>query len=74
MKYTTVYTKEKTWYSVQVLELPWCISEWNTKVEAESNIKEAILLYLESMKEVVKHKRDDNKIILDSINIDYETV
>jgi len=34
-------------YTVFVPSLPGCISEGNTKEEAEDNIKEAIELYLE---------------------------
>ncbi len=75
MNYTLLYTKEDVWYSVSVLELPWCISEWDTKTEAKINIIEAIKLYLESMTDIAKDKAKNNKnFVIDSLKIDYETV
>ena len=38
-------------YTVMVPLLPGCISEGDTKKEALSNIREAIELYIESLKE-----------------------
>ena len=62
MNYTLLYTKEDVWYSVSVLELPWCIIE-------------AIKLYLESMTDIAKDKAKNNKnFVIDSLKIDYETV
>ncbi len=49
MTYTAIYTQEpEGWYTVEVLELPWCVSFWETMEEAEKMIKEAIILYKES--------------------------
>jgi predicted RNase H-like HicB family nuclease len=51
MDYTIKYTKEKDWgYTTQVLELPWCISYWIDKKDAQEMTKEAIKAYLESIK------------------------
>jgi predicted RNase H-like HicB family nuclease len=44
-------------YSVQCLELPQAISEGETKEEALGNIKEAIGLVLEHLKERERNKR-----------------
>ncbi|MGA2199509.1 MAG: type II toxin-antitoxin system HicB family antitoxin [Nitrososphaerales archaeon] len=44
-------------YSVQCLELPQAISEGETKEEALGNIKEAIGLVLEHLKERERDKR-----------------
>ncbi len=38
-------------YTVYVPSLPGCVSEGDTKEEALANIKEAIELYLESIRE-----------------------
>ena len=38
-------------FTVEVLDLPGCVSEGDTIQEAENNIKEAIGLYLETLKE-----------------------
>jgi predicted RNase H-like HicB family nuclease len=49
MTYTAIYTQEpEWWYTVEILELPWCVSFGETIQEAEKMIKEAILLYKES--------------------------
>lgn len=50
LKYTAVFTPEKTGYSVTIPALPGCISEGNTFEEALSNIQEAAELYLEDLK------------------------
>jgi len=75
MKYTLLFVEEKKWYSVSVLELPGCISEWDTKNKAIKNITEAIELYLESMSDIAKMKiKSNKKISIDSIKLDYETI
>ena len=76
MDYTLIITEDVWWgYSVEVLELSWCISEWETKKEAIDNVKEAILLYLESIKEIAIRKASSTKnTFVDSVKVDYETV
>lgn len=75
MKYTVLYQKEKQWYSVTVLELPWCISQWDTKQEATQNIGEAIELYLESIPDIAKMRVQKNKnISVWTVDIKYEAV
>ncbi len=55
MKFTVVLEKEEEGgYSVQCLELPGAISQGETKEEALRNIKEAIELVLEVIKEEAK--------------------
>ncbi len=52
MKYTVVLEpQEEGGYTVTVPALPGCISEGDTADEALSNIKEAIELFLEVLKE-----------------------
>ena len=75
LNYTLIFVEESKWYSVSVLELPWCISEWNTKKEALENIKEAIWLYIEWMSDIAKIKEaKEEKISLSSLIYEYETV
>lgn len=42
---------EEGGYTVYVPSLPGCISEGNTKEEALENIREAIMLYLETIED-----------------------
>ncbi len=52
MQFTLVFSQEPEWgYTVEVAELPWCVSYWETLDEAKTMIQEAIEGYLESMKE-----------------------
>jgi len=53
-KYNLVFTKEpEGGYTVEVVELPGCVSYGETLEEAKENIKDAIKWYLVSLK---KHK------------------
>ena len=75
LNYTLIFLEELNWYSVSVLELPGCVSEWDTKEEALKNIEEAIWLYLEGMSEIAKIKaKKEKKISLASLTYEYETV
>jgi len=50
MDLTAIYTKEpEGWYTVEILELPGCVSYGETLEEAETMIKEASSAYLESV-------------------------
>jgi len=56
MQFTTLFTKEpEWWYTVEVIELPGCISFWETLDEAKTMIQEAVQAYIESLK---KHKEE----------------
>jgi len=75
MQFTTIFTKEQDWwYTVQVLELPWCTSYGSTLEESQEMIKEAIQGYIESMK---KHWESLSNLIkptfISSYNF-YETI
>lgn len=49
MTYTAIYTQEpEGGYTVEVLELPGCVSFWETMEEAEKMAREAIYAYKES--------------------------
>jgi antitoxin HicB len=62
MTYTAIYTQEpEGGYTVEILELPGCVSFGETMEEAETMIKEAIIAYKESQtahqeKEVIGRK------------------
>ena len=48
-QYTVIYTKEpEWWYTVEVVDLPWCVSYGKTLEQAQENIKDAINGYLVS--------------------------
>ncbi len=71
MQYTTIFTKEDNgWYTVEVLELPGCVSYWDSLEEAEDMIKDAIHAYIKS---VNKHEKssisDVKKRFISSVNI-----
>lgn len=73
--YTLIFIKESIWYSVSVLELSGCLSEWDTRKEALENIKEAIWLYLEWMTDIAKIKSKNNaNVSLSKLTYEYETV
>jgi len=57
MQYTVLYTQEPEWgYTVEVVELPGCVSYGETMEEAEDMIREAIVWYRESLsKEEKQH-------------------
>ncbi len=51
MKYAVVIEKTETGYSVYVPDLPGCISVGRTREEIDRNIREAIELYLDELRE-----------------------
>lgn len=71
-EFEAIFTsQEEGGFTVEVPELPGCISEGDTLEEAEKNIQEAIELYLETMQErgipVPEHK--DSKVLKMNITI-----
>ena len=63
--------QEEGGYTVEVPDLPGCISEGDTFEEAYENIKEAIELYLETLEErgVPLPERNVGRVIKMTINI-----
>jgi len=51
MRYTVVIEKGNSSYGAYVPDLPGCVSIGNTLAEVQENIREAIALYLEVLKE-----------------------
>jgi predicted RNase H-like HicB family nuclease len=60
-KFTVILREEAEGYSVQVVELPGCISQGKNRKQALSNIREALAGYLEAFPEEIdqlKRKRE----------------
>lgn len=51
MKYAVVIEKTPTGYSAYVPDLPGCVSVGGTRAEMDRNIREAIELYLDELRE-----------------------
>lgn len=51
MRYAVVIEKTETGYSAYVPDLPGCVSVGHTRMEMDRNIREAIDLYLEELRE-----------------------
>lgn len=51
MKYAVVIEKTETGYSAYVPDLPGCVSVGATREQMERNIKEAIELYIDELRE-----------------------
>ncbi|MTJ06189.1 type II toxin-antitoxin system HicB family antitoxin [Anabaena sp. UHCC 0204] len=51
IEYTVIYERGETNWGAYVPDLPGCISIGDTLAEVQENIKEAIELYLEVLKE-----------------------
>ena len=51
MKYAVIIEKTQTGYSAYVPDLPGCVSVGHTREEMDHNIREAIELYLDELRE-----------------------
>ena len=51
MRYAVVIEKTETGYSAYVPDLPGCVSVGSTREEMDRNIREAIELYLDELRE-----------------------
>jgi predicted RNase H-like HicB family nuclease len=63
-----IQKEESNWYYASCPDLPGCFSNWETIEECQTNIREAVYLYLESLKELSKDKQKKilSKIIIDN--------
>ncbi|EKD66465.1 MAG: hypothetical protein ACD_49C00039G0002 [uncultured bacterium (gcode 4)] len=51
MNLTIFFTSEiEGWYTAEIIELPGCVSYWETLEEAKVMIKDAAIWYIESLK------------------------
>ena len=51
MRYAVIIEKTETGYSAYVPDLPGCVSVGHTREEMDRNIREAIELYLDELRE-----------------------
>jgi predicted RNase H-like HicB family nuclease len=51
IEYTVIYERGETNWGAYIPDLPGCVSIGDTLAEVQANIKEAIALYLEVLKE-----------------------
>jgi predicted RNase H-like HicB family nuclease len=60
--YTAIYKKSGKFYSAWVLEVPGANTQGRTKKEAESNLKEALLLVLSARNKFLRKELGKSKV------------
>ena len=63
LKFTVILSEEAEGYSVQVVELPGCISQGKNQKQAIGNIREAIEGYLEAFPEELDQLKRKRKLV-----------
>jgi len=63
LKFTVILSEETRCYSVQVVELPGCISQGKNQKQAIANIREAIEGYLEAFPEELNQLKRKHKLV-----------
>ncbi|MFM2064515.1 MAG: hypothetical protein RLZZ507_4186 [Cyanobacteriota bacterium] len=63
IEYTVIYERGETNWGAYVPDLPGCVSIGDTLAEVQENIKEAIELYLEVLKEDGKPMPESSTIV-----------
>ena len=63
LKFTVILSEETKGYSVQVVELPGCISQGKNQKQAIDNIREAIEGYLEAFPEELDQLKRKRKLV-----------
>ncbi len=72
LKYTVIYTSEpEGGFTVTVPSLPGCVTYGKDLKEAEKMAKDAIKLYLESLKAHKESMPNDGKSFIGSIDLDF---
>ena len=77
VNFTALYTKEaEWWYTVEILELPGCVSYGETMEEAQAMIKEAAVGYLEAQKKIGTNIKYflNKETFISSVPVAYESV
>lgn len=67
--FTAIYKKTGKWYSAWVEEVPGVNTQGKTLKEAKDNLKEALLLVLETNKILAKKYSSGGKTIRESIAV-----
>ena len=68
-QFTAIYKKTGKWYLGWVEEIPGVNTQGKTLKEAKENLKEALLLILETNKLVNKKEGSGNNIIRESLSV-----
>ena len=63
LKFTVILSEETKGYSVQVVQLPGCISQGKNQKQAIANIREAIEGYLEAFPEELDQLKRKRKLV-----------
>jgi predicted RNase H-like HicB family nuclease len=68
-KFTAVYKKSKKWYSGWIEEIPGVNTQGKTLKEVKENLKEALLLILESSRLLNEKEASSGKIIREPLSV-----
>ena len=67
-EFTAIYKKSGKWYLAWIEEIPGVNTQGRTLKEAKENLKEAVLLILETNK-LINKKETKGKVIKESLSI-----
>jgi len=68
-QFTAVYKKHGKWYLGWVEEIPGVNTQGKTLKEVKENLKEALLLILETNKIITKKEAPKGKVIIEPISV-----
>ena len=68
-KFTGVYKRVGKWYSAWVEEIPGVNSQGRTLKEAKENLREALLLILETNRLISKNSEGDSPVMRKSLAV-----
>jgi len=68
-QFTAVYKKHGKWYLGWVEEIPGVNTQGKTLKEVKENLKEALLLILETNKIITKKESPKGKVIIEPISV-----
>jgi len=69
-QYTAVFEQDGDWWVASVEELPGALTQGRTLEEARENLKDAILLLLETNREQARQELDGRQVVREPIVID----
>lgn len=68
-QFTAIYKKHGKWYLGWVEEIPGVNTQGKTLKEVKENLKEALLLILETNKIITKKETPKGKVIIEPISV-----
>lgn len=68
-QFTAVYKKSGTWYSGWIEEIPGVNTQGKTLAETKENLKEALMLILETNRFLSKKSHGQSKIIRENMAV-----